>query len=120
MENYFIWRQKDAERNSVTLLAGAYASHKQLHAKSVTDRHEIIHKAGDNWAKHPVRFKHGGVVRRFFKTTDIEIMHGIAAHSQWKVDEETPVFTRDREYLRRMIPRHWEGDESVKKAAAHA
>ena len=46
VENYFIDRQKDAERNSVTMLAQAYASHKQLQGKSVADRHEIIHKAG--------------------------------------------------------------------------
>jgi tRNA(His) guanylyltransferase len=54
VENYFIWRQQDAIRNSVTMLASAYASHKELHGKSASDRHEVIHKAGDNWAKHPV------------------------------------------------------------------
>jgi tRNA(His) guanylyltransferase len=54
VENYFIWRQQDAIRNSVTMLASAYATHKELHGKSASDRHEVIHKAGDNWAKHPL------------------------------------------------------------------
>src|SRR5271168_1167706 len=64
VENYFVWRQQDAERNSVMMLARAHASHKQLAGKKRADQHEIIHKAGDNWAKHPVRFKHGAMVRR--------------------------------------------------------
>ena len=138
VENYFIWRQKDAERNSVTLLAGNYASHKELHGKSVSDRHEIIHAAGDNWAKHPARFKHGGIIRRMV-TVDLlkvkqDLLDTIAtkklsekaaakllasdpvARTHWELDESTPVFTQDRNYLRKMIPRHWEGDSTTKKA----
>jgi tRNA(His) guanylyltransferase len=49
VENYFVWRQQDAERNSVMMLARAYASHKQLAGKKRAEQHEIIHKAGDNW-----------------------------------------------------------------------
>jgi tRNA(His) 5'-end guanylyltransferase len=140
VENYFIWRQKDAERNSVTLLAGNYASHKELHGKSVSDRHEIIHAAGDNWAKHPVRFKHGGIIHRFVTLDLMKAEPGLldrlaasgkkmsaanaakllmtdpSARTHWAVDEATPVFTQDRDYLRKMIPRHWEGDETTKKA----
>src|SRR5271170_1000953 len=64
VENYFVWRQQDAERNSVMMLARAHASHKQLAGKNRAAQHEIIHAAGDNWAKHPVDFKHGRVVRK--------------------------------------------------------
>ena len=53
VENYFVWRQQDAERNSVMMLARAYASHKALAGKNRAAQHEIIHEAGDNWAKHP-------------------------------------------------------------------
>jgi tRNA(His) 5'-end guanylyltransferase len=134
VENYFIWRQKDAERNSVTLLASNYASHKQLHGKSVSDRHEVIHAAGDNWAKHPVRFKHGGIIRRMgvvdLETTSLnpflmgrrsgktKLNEAIIEHAlriSWQLDEATPVFTKDRDYLRKMIPRHWESDDTTKK-----
>lgn len=142
VENYFVDRQKDAERNSVTLLASNYASHKQLHAKSTSERHEIIHAAGDNWAKHPVRFKHGGVVRRMVSVDLMKVQPGLldrlaasgkkmsssnaakllmtdpVARTHWVVDEATPIFTAERDYLRRMIPRHWEGDETAMKASA--
>lgn len=123
VENYFVWRQGDARRNSVTLLASAYASAKQLHGKSESDRQEIIHAAGDNWAKHPVRFKHGAVTRK----SDMPEW-GVDLGTQpdkdcykvgnWFVDAKTPVFTRNREYLRNLIPRHWENDDTTKKAAS--
>ena len=98
VQNYFLWRQKDAERNSVTMLAGKYASHKKLHGKSVADRHDIIHEAGDNWNDHSVRFKRGAVIRK----DDAGI---------WDMDAETPVFTRDPEYLEKLVPRIWGADE---------
>jgi tRNA(His) guanylyltransferase len=119
VENYFVWRQQDAERNSVMMLARAYASHKQLAGKKRADQHEIIHKAGDNWAKHPVRFKHGGVVRK----NDVEI-HDYSdvdrpRYSNWFVDEKTPVFTKERAYLRSLVPIIWNDDLLVRKAAAN-
>lgn len=125
VENYFIWRQQDASRNSVTLLASAYASHKKLHGKSTTERHEIIHEAGDNWAKHPVRFKHGAVILKHVPVLDKtapgeSLALSIARRGAWEMDTETPSFTRNRDYLRNMIPRHWENDETTKKLAASA
>ncbi len=116
VENYFVWRQQDAVRNSVSMLARAYASHKQLHGKNQAAQHDAIIAAGDNWAKHPARFKHGGIIRR----KAAEVRAELALHpsnprseirlSNWFMDTETPVFTKQRDYLRNMIPIHWEGD----------
>jgi len=121
VENYFVWRQQDAVRNSVMMLARAHASHKQLHGKNQSAQHEIIHAAGDNWEKHPARFKHGGVIRR--QAVDYLAQEGVVhpsffrpsgpipiEKSNWFMDEGTPVFTRERHYLRTMIPIHWEDD----------
>jgi tRNA(His) guanylyltransferase len=128
VENYFIWRQKDAVRNSVTMLAQAYASHKQLQGKDVPARHEIIYEAGDNWAKHPANFKHGRIIRHLSVPEVMESSRDrrlpaemkVAAleerSSNWIVDTETPVFTRDRNYLRDLIPIIWENDLIVRKA----
>jgi tRNA(His) guanylyltransferase len=140
VENYFIWRQQDAARNSVSMLAQHYASAKKLHGKNNSEQQEIIHEAGDNWAKHPVRFKHGGVIRRTVSVDLLKVKQDVldiistkklsekaaakllaadpVARTKWELDQSTPSFTRNRDYLRYMIPRHWEGDESTKKASA--
>ena len=115
VENYFVWRQQDAERNSVMMLARAYASHKQLAGKKRADQHEIIHKAGDNWAKHPASFKHGRIIRRAAET---EVWTNVQHHGNWIMDDETPIFTRNREYLRSKIPVIWNDDLLVRKASA--
>jgi tRNA(His) 5'-end guanylyltransferase len=123
VENYFVWRQQDAERNSVMMLARAHASHKQLAGKKRADQHEIIHKAGDNWAKHPVRFKHGAVVRRsgvkdWGKDVGRQPFSENYFVGNWFVDNDTPMFTKDRKYLRSLVPIVWNDDLLVRKAAA--
>lgn len=114
VENYFVWRQQDAVRNSIMMLARAHASHKQLHGKNQPAQHDLIHAAGDNWAKHSARFKHGGIIRRKAETPEL-VYHpsnpkSAVRLSNWFMDTETPVFTKERDYLRNMIPIHWEND----------
>lgn len=96
--NYFIWRQKDAERNSVSLLSQNYYSAKQLHGKNTAAQHELIHQAGDNWAKHPSGFKRGRIIRRIGDPVIRTVV---------TVDPDAPVFAKSS-YLDEMIPRHWE------------
>jgi tRNA(His) 5'-end guanylyltransferase len=57
--NYFIWRQNDWIRNSITMLAQSHYSHKQLHKKGQADMHEMLHEKGVNWAKLHPRWKNG-------------------------------------------------------------
>jgi tRNA(His) 5'-end guanylyltransferase len=35
--NYFVWRQQDAQRNAVQMIARAMFSHKECHLKSCPD-----------------------------------------------------------------------------------
>lgn len=64
VENYFIWRQQDAERNSLSLLCQAHFSAKELHGKDRNAQHEMLHSVGVNWAKEPDRFKRGGIIHK--------------------------------------------------------
>lgn len=57
--NYFLWRQKDWIRNSVSMLAQSVFSHKQLHGKSQSNMHEMLHERGINWASLPSYRKNG-------------------------------------------------------------
>lgn len=42
--NYFIWRQKDCHKNSVSAVAQTYFSNKELHKKSIKQRVEMINE----------------------------------------------------------------------------
>jgi tRNA(His) guanylyltransferase len=48
--NYFVWRCKDWERNSLSMYCMQSFSHKQLHGKTASNRHEMLHGIGKNWA----------------------------------------------------------------------
>lgn len=58
--NYFLWRQMDWMKNSVSAYASKFFSHKQLDGKTTSDRHELLHSVGKNWATDlSDRFKNG-------------------------------------------------------------
>lgn len=61
VNNYFIWRQKDWERNSIQMFAQAHFSHKQLHKKNCPAIHEMLHEKGVNWAHLEAKWKNGVV-----------------------------------------------------------
>jgi tRNA(His) 5'-end guanylyltransferase len=90
VEKYFLWRQLDAEANSLNMLASAHYSHAELLNQSTADKHDLLHAKGVNWAKEPADFKRGRVVYR--------------GESGWVVDREIPVFSRDPGYLVTLIP----------------
>ncbi len=60
----FIWRETDATRNSLTMAAHAFYSHKELHKAGYARKHELLHAKGINWAEYPDFFKKGTYVRR--------------------------------------------------------
>ena len=62
--NYFIWREQDATRNSVSMAARCFYSHKELHGKSSSEMQEMLFQKGKNWNDYPRHFKRGTYVRR--------------------------------------------------------
>lgn len=95
VENYFIWRQKDAERNSLQSLARMHYSHKELHGKNSAALHELLYKKGVNWADLTPYWRRG---RCWIS----------AEEGGWKLDDQIPVFTEARGYLG--IPVRWGSD----------
>jgi len=57
--NYFVSRQKDWIRNSLTMYAQSVYSHKELHKKNSKDKHEMLHDKGLNWASLDDKWKNG-------------------------------------------------------------
>lgn len=107
--NYFIWRQRDWERNSVQMLSRKYYSQKQLHKKSVSDMHEMIFKHDDNWNELPIYLRRGRCI-----VPKIEKVHvtkeetkghfeGDVDRTVWVVDNQIPIFTKDRNYINKFL-----------------
>lgn len=93
VEQYFLWRQLDASANSLNMLASAFYTHGELLGKSTSQKHEMLHAKGVNWAAEAADFKRGRVVRQ-----DLHAAGG------WVVDLEIPVFSRERDFLHALIP----------------
>jgi len=66
--NYFLWRQQDATRNSISSVAQSLYSAKELHGKKTSDMQEMIFEKGLNWNDYSPREKRGSVIRRFNET----------------------------------------------------
>lgn len=47
--NYFLWRAKDWERNSLQMYCRSFFSHKELNNKKRADMHEMLHEIDKNW-----------------------------------------------------------------------
>lgn len=59
--NYFLWRAKDWERNSLQMYARSIFRHKVLHGKKKEDIHKMLHQRGLNWATDLSKLERNGV-----------------------------------------------------------
>lgn len=108
--NYFIWRQQDATRNSVSMLAQAHFSAKELYGKKGPEMQDMLMAKGINWNDVPTIFKRGAAIRRESyqveaRTLGVQL-DGMATRHRWVVDEETPIVTADREYIGQYVVPH--------------
>ena len=60
--NYFIWRQQDAVRNSIQMLAQSLYSHKELMNKNSSELQEMCFQKGENWNDVNGGFKRGRII----------------------------------------------------------
>lgn len=101
--NYFIWRQQDATRNSISSLAQSQFSHNQLHGKNCAEMQEMLFaNRSINWNDCPVAQKRGiCVIKETYavKTQD----DAQAMRTRWADDLNIPVFTQDRGYIEKFV-----------------
>lgn len=102
VHNYFVWRQQDATRNSISMAAQSLFSHKELHKKSTNEMQDMMMtQKGVNWNDYPVRFKRGGFICR--KSYEIKNDNGLAIRNRWSI-VDPPIFTKDKEFTFSKIP----------------
>lgn len=58
------WREADATKNSISMLARAHFSHKQLHGKTSKDMRSMLDARGIVWGESQTHFKRGVFLRR--------------------------------------------------------
>lgn len=88
----FLWRQEDAIKNAVSMAAGAFYSHKQLHGKKSIEKIEMLKDKNISWEEYPEFFKSGTYATR--------------KHIEVKMDEEMKAFKGNEDkvsYLRSSI-----------------
>lgn len=112
--NYFIWRQQDATRNSVQMLARTLYSHKQCTDKDNSELQELIFQKGINWNDCPIPQRRGRcLVKTQVEREGTNHLTGEKTkvlRSEWVVDNEIPIFTQDRKYIDRFLEREQEND----------
>jgi tRNA(His) guanylyltransferase len=115
--NYFIWRNNDCARNSLSMVAQDKFSHTELQGKGGTELHEMLHAKGVNWANDYTDDQKNGrlIVKEKYVATrkELNIPEGVnyiipteelfrhrwTKISAWK-------FTEEKHRLRDMIPQY--------------
>ncbi|MFI8872463.1 tRNA(His) guanylyltransferase Thg1 family protein [Streptomyces sp. NPDC055243] len=111
--NYFLWRQRDAVRNSISMAAQAHFSHKRLHGVSSAGMQELLFtEAGVNWNDYPDGCKRGRVaVRRtgersveYVDKRTSETVSTVAVRSWWETSAAPHFTTKPGDWLANTIP----------------
>lgn len=98
--NYFLWRQQDATKNSISMLAQNHFPHKELQGldgKQLQDK--LMLERNINWNDLPTWQKRGVCI------INKEYLKGNAVRRKWIVDQETPIFSQDRSYIDQLLER---------------
>lgn len=99
--NYFIGRQQDAIRNSVSALAQSMYSNKQLHGKSTKSRYDMCFEKGVNWDELPMYQQRGRCALKAPMLAGTEQTDRMI----WLIDRNIPAFTQDRAYIEKHLER---------------
>jgi tRNA(His) 5'-end guanylyltransferase len=123
--NYFIWRQQDATKNSISMLAQSLYSHKELQGKNGDQMQEMCFQKGVNWNDIGTSKKRGtscykALVKK--DLTNIISLNSLQGNPKmwhrnfegegprwgvmvdaWKLDFETPIFTKERTLIENLI-----------------
>ena len=94
IENYFLWREKDAIKNAISMVAHCYFSNKELHGINSKDKIDMLNSIGINYADIPNRFRRGTCAIK----KDAVIGEG-KVRSKWVLDYNIPDFREDRGYI---------------------
>jgi tRNA(His) 5'-end guanylyltransferase len=85
--NYFIYRQHDGIRNSVSMYANHVLGHKEIQGKNSIAMKELLAEKGKSWDDLPNVFRHGVAIRKDESTFTTQL----------------PLFKDDRSYIEELV-----------------
>lgn len=117
--NYFIWRQQDAVRNSIQMLAQSLYSPKELNRKNSNELQEMCFQKGKNWNDVNPEARRGSVVYKtivtdselfvqYMTTTEMNVTvarlkeQGEEVKTYWK-EEAARILTQERFFIKRLL-----------------
>lgn len=101
--NLIYWRQKDASKNSVQMLARNYFSDKELHGLSCSQMQDLLmNNYNVNWNNLETYKKRGSAC---VKINEAEIINGqTITRSKWTIDLDMPIIAgENRKYVEKFV-----------------
>ena len=94
--NCVLWRQQDASKNSIQMLARSLFSHKELQGLSGSQlQDKMMLEKGVNWNDIATTKKRGSACYKDIRLVDADLVTGDKFRTYWKIDKEIPIFSKD-------------------------
>jgi len=105
--NSFVWRQKDAIRNSIQSFGQSMFSQKQLHGLNTANIIELCNsRKNKDWEKLDLKYRMG---RAYY----LKVKHVMSADSfdqdvyterEWKFEDQLPSFSKEWSFIDKILP----------------
>jgi tRNA(His) 5'-end guanylyltransferase len=107
VKNCLVWRQQDAIRNSVQMVAQSLFTHQELHKKSIKNQLDMILQKGQNWNDYPDYQKRGRIiVKESYECTINTNEENLIINKTHWVCHDAPTLSSEegQELLNKLIP----------------
>jgi Uncharacterized conserved protein len=106
--NYFVWRQQDAIKNSISMVAQANFPHKRLQGLNGKQMQELLFQEKEIIWDDLETWKKRGICL-IKKEKDL----GNVVRKKWEIDFEIPIFSQDRNYIESLVYNKDESETAV-------
>lgn len=96
VNNYFMWRQNVAIKNSVNEYASCFFDDSQLFKKNTIEKIKMLNEKGNDWNKIALSYRSGLGFKKISKVEKIQRL-------KWAVDTKTPLFSEDINYIKEIV-----------------
>lgn len=104
--NYFVWRRRDAVKNSITMAASAHFSHARLLHVNSDEKLVMLEGIGSSWTDQPAGFRYGRLTAR-------EVVKGEVTYIDKRNDQPRTISVVRRPFVSRAVSPNFHEIESL-------